>query len=91
MNGSTTWSSLAASTKNKNGEVFARIPASGGIDAQRAIDAAGKAFPAWAAMGARARQALFLKAADILERRVDDAVHILAAEIRAPRKTRSVP
>ncbi|WP_397473274.1 aldehyde dehydrogenase family protein [Pusillimonas sp.] len=63
-----------------DGEVFARIPAAGGADAQRAIEAADKAFPAWAAMGARERQALFLKAADILERRADEIVLILAQE-----------
>jgi acyl-CoA reductase-like NAD-dependent aldehyde dehydrogenase len=66
-----------------SGEVFARIPASGGADAQRAIDAAGKAFPAWAAMGARQRQALFLKAADILERRADEVVLLMARETGA--------
>src|ERR1700733_8037124 len=66
-----------------NGEVFARIPASGSEDAQRAIDAADKAFPAWAAMGARARQALFLKAADILERRADEVVLLMAQETGA--------
>lgn len=63
-----------------NGEVFARIPASGDADVQRAIEAADKAFPAWAAMGARERQALFLKAADILERRADEVVFIMAEE-----------
>ncbi|WP_213958881.1 aldehyde dehydrogenase family protein [Variovorax sp. dw_954] len=63
-----------------NGEVFAQIPASSGADAQRAIDAADKAFPAWAAMGARQRQALFLKAADILERRADEVVLLMAQE-----------
>ncbi|QSI33256.1 aldehyde dehydrogenase family protein [Variovorax sp. RKNM96] len=63
-----------------SGEVFAEIPASGEADAQRAIDAADKAFPAWAAMGARARQALFLKAADVLERRADEIVLLMAQE-----------
>ena len=66
-----------------SGEVFAQIPASSGADAQRAIAAADKAFPAWAAMGARARQALFLKAADILERRADEVVLIMAQETGA--------
>lgn len=66
-----------------SGEVFAHIPASSGVDAQRAIDAAAQAFPAWAAMGARARQALFLKAADILERRADEVVLIMAQETGA--------
>ena len=65
------------------GAVFAEIPASSGADAQRAIEAADKAFPAWAAMGARARQALFLKAADIVERRADELVLIMAQETGA--------
>ena len=63
-----------------SGHVFARVPASGASEAQRAIDAADKAFPAWAAMGARARQTLFLKAADILERRADEIVLLMALE-----------
>ncbi len=63
-----------------DGGVFARIPAGGAHDAQLAIDAAAKAFPAWAALGARARQALFLKAADILERRADEVVILMAQE-----------
>ncbi|WP_077036396.1 aldehyde dehydrogenase family protein [Pelomonas sp. KK5] len=63
-----------------SGEVFARIPASGAAETQRAIDAAHRAFPAWAALGARARQALFLKAADILERRADEIVLLMAQE-----------
>ncbi len=63
-----------------SGQVFAKIPASSGADAQHAIDAADRACPAWAAMGARARQALFLKAADILESRTNELVLILAQE-----------
>ncbi|VCU69029.1 Vanillin dehydrogenase [Pigmentiphaga humi] len=62
------------------GQPFATIPASGAADAQRAIDAAAEAFPAWAAMGARERQALFLKAAAILERRADEIVPLMAEE-----------
>ncbi len=65
------------------GQVFATIPASGTADVQRAITAAHQAFPAWAAMGARARQALFLKAADILERRADEVVLLMAHETGA--------
>jgi acyl-CoA reductase-like NAD-dependent aldehyde dehydrogenase len=63
-----------------DGSVFATVAASSAADAQRAIDAADQAFPAWAAMGARARQALFLKAADILERRADEVVRLMAEE-----------
>ena len=65
------------------GEVFARIPASSAADARRAIDAAEQAFPAWAKLGARARQALFLNAADIVERRADELVSIMAQETGA--------
>lgn len=66
-----------------SGEVFAEIPASNAADATRAIEAADQAFSAWAAMGARARQALFLKAADIVERRADELVSIMAQETGA--------
>ena len=66
-----------------NGDVFAEIPASSGTDTARAIAAADKAFPAWAAMGARTRQALFLKAADIVERRANELVDIMARETGA--------
>ena len=66
-----------------NGEIFAEIPASSGADTARAIAAADRAFPAWAAMGARARQALFLKAADIVERRANELVDIMARETGA--------
>jgi acyl-CoA reductase-like NAD-dependent aldehyde dehydrogenase len=62
------------------GESFATIPASSAADMQRAIDAAHQAFPAWATMGARARQALFLNAATILERRADEIVPLMAQE-----------
>lgn len=61
-------------------DVFAEVPASTGADARRAIEAAERAFPAWAAIGARSRQALFLNAANILERRTEEIVLILAAE-----------
>lgn len=63
-----------------SGEIFAKMAASSAGDVQRAIDAAEQAFPEWAAMGARARQALFLKAATILERRTEEIVPLMAQE-----------
>lgn len=63
-----------------NNDLFAEVPASTDVDARRAIDAAARAFPAWSAMGARARQTLFLNAATILERRTEEVVSILAEE-----------
>lgn len=66
-----------------SGEVFATIPASTAADMRRAVDAAAAAFPAWAAMGARPRQALFLNAANILERRAEEVVALMAHETGA--------
>jgi aldehyde dehydrogenase (NAD+) len=62
------------------GEVFARVPSGKRADAKRAIDAAGAAFPAWSQTLPAERQALFLKAADILEKKRNEIVTILAEE-----------
>ncbi len=63
-----------------NGEIVALIPAAGKSDAQRAIAAAADAFPAWAAMQPAAKQRLFLRAADIVERRTPELISLLARE-----------
>jgi aldehyde dehydrogenase (NAD+) len=62
------------------GEVFARVPSGKRADARRAIDAAVAAFPAWSHTLPVERQLLFLKAADILEKKRDEIVAILAEE-----------
>jgi aldehyde dehydrogenase (NAD+) len=62
------------------GEVFARVPSGKRADAKRAIDAAVAAFPPWSHTLPAERQALFLKAADILEKKRDEIVMILAEE-----------
>jgi len=62
------------------GEVFARVPSGKQADAKRAIDAAVVAFPAWSHTLPAERQALFLKAADILEKKQMEIVTILAEE-----------
>ena len=62
------------------GEVFARVPAGKRADAKRAVDAAVAAFPAWSHTLPAERQALFLKAADILEKKQMEIVQILAEE-----------
>ena len=62
------------------GEVFARVPSGKRADAKRAIDAAVAAFPAWSQTLPAERQALFLRAADILEKKRDEVVTILAEE-----------
>jgi acyl-CoA reductase-like NAD-dependent aldehyde dehydrogenase len=62
------------------GTVVARVPAGTRADAARAVDAAQAAFPAWADLPPAEKQALFLRAADIVERRADDIKKLLAAE-----------
>ncbi len=62
------------------GTVVARVPAGTRADAARAVDAAAAAFPAWADLPPAEKQALFLRAADIVERRADDIKKLLAAE-----------
>ena len=62
------------------GEVFARVPAGKRGDAKRAVEAAAAAFPAWSATLPAERQSLFLKAADILEKKQMEIVAVLAEE-----------
>ena len=62
------------------GEVFARVPAGKRADAKRAVEAAAAAFPAWSATLPAERQSLFLKAADILEKKQMEIVAVLAEE-----------
>jgi acyl-CoA reductase-like NAD-dependent aldehyde dehydrogenase len=62
------------------GDVVARVAAGGRGDARRAIDAAAAAFAEWSRTPPAARQAVFLRAADILEGRRDEVVSLLARE-----------
>ncbi|NLU73532.1 aldehyde dehydrogenase family protein [Streptomyces sp. HNM0575] len=62
------------------GEVYATVAAGGPDDVRRAVEAADAAFPAWAATGPAERRAVFLKAADILEARGEDAATLMAHE-----------
>jgi acyl-CoA reductase-like NAD-dependent aldehyde dehydrogenase len=62
------------------GTVVARVPAGTRADAARAVDAAAAAFPGWADLPPAEKQTLFLRAADIVERRTDEIVALLAAE-----------
>jgi acyl-CoA reductase-like NAD-dependent aldehyde dehydrogenase len=62
------------------GTVMARIPAGTRADAARAVDATAAAFPAWAELPPAEKQAMFLRAAGIVDRRRDEIVALLAAE-----------
>lgn len=63
-----------------NGETIAEIAAGGRAEAEAAVAAAHAAFPAWAATSPGERQRLFLKAADITDRRIDELVRLMAIE-----------
>jgi acyl-CoA reductase-like NAD-dependent aldehyde dehydrogenase len=62
------------------GDVVARVPAGGREDARRAIEAAAAAFAGWSQTPPAERQRIFLKAADLLEGRLDEVVSLLARE-----------
>jgi acyl-CoA reductase-like NAD-dependent aldehyde dehydrogenase len=65
------------------GDVVAVVPAGVRADAANAIAAANAAFPAWSESLPAQRQAIFLKAADIVESRRDEIVELLARETGA--------
>jgi acyl-CoA reductase-like NAD-dependent aldehyde dehydrogenase len=62
------------------GEVVVEVAAGSREDARRAIEVAAAAAPAWAQAPPAARQAIFLKAADVLASRQDEVVSLLARE-----------
>ncbi len=66
-----------------DGTVGAESAAGGRPEAEAAVAAAHAAFPAWAAMKPADRQRLFLKAADIIDRRLDEIAHVMAIETGA--------
>lgn len=62
------------------GEVFGRVVSGKRADARRAVEAASHALPQWSGMLPGERQALFLKAAEILEKKQNEIVSVLADE-----------
>ena len=61
-------------------KVATRAAAASVADAVAAVDAAAVAFPAWSALGPGERRGKLLKAADVLQSRVDDAVARMTSE-----------
>jgi acyl-CoA reductase-like NAD-dependent aldehyde dehydrogenase len=62
------------------GDVVALVPAGTRADAARAVAAAAEAFPAWSQSVPAERQRIFLRAADVLESRLQEVVGLLARE-----------
>ena len=65
------------------GTVASRAPAATLEDADAAVDAAARAFPAWAALSPSERRARLLKAADIMDARTSDFIAAGTAETGA--------
>jgi len=63
-----------------NGDIFAKLPSGKRRDARKACDAAAAAFPDWSHTPPAERQRYFLRAADILERRQQEILDIVARE-----------
>ena len=66
------------------GEVATRAAAASIGDAQKAADAAATAFPEWSRLPPVERRKLLLKAADILQSKVDDFAAAVIAETGSP-------
>jgi acyl-CoA reductase-like NAD-dependent aldehyde dehydrogenase/ABC-type branched-subunit amino acid transport system ATPase component len=66
------------------GEVATRAAAASIGDAQKAADAAAAAFPEWSRLAPTERRKLLLKAADILQSKVDDFAAAVIAETGSP-------
>jgi acyl-CoA reductase-like NAD-dependent aldehyde dehydrogenase len=63
-----------------SGELYATVAAASAQDVTAAVDAAHAQLDAWSATPPFARRAIFLAAADLVERRADEVVALMAAE-----------
>src|SRR5271168_700189 len=66
-----------------SGELATRAAAATLADVDAAATAAAAAFPAWAALGPGERRAKLMRAADVMETRVEDFIATIAAETGA--------
>lgn len=70
---------------------IATVPRGKEADADRAVEAAAKAFPGWAALHFKERQKLILKAADALEAKVEDLAQLTALDTGNALRTQARP
>ena len=78
-------SKLADDVSPWDGKTYARVAAGTPEDITTAADAAQTAFPSWSRMGAFERREIFLKAADVMVKRGEEAIMALAGETGASR------
>jgi betaine-aldehyde dehydrogenase len=72
-------------TNPANGEAIAEMPLSSGEDVNRAVAAAKRAFPGWAATPPGERAAALIKLADLLEEHAEELADLEAADAGKPR------
>ncbi|NYI04457.1 aldehyde dehydrogenase family protein [Allostreptomyces psammosilenae] len=70
-----------ADTDPWTGRPYAHVAAGTPQDVTRAVDAAAAAFPAWAATPPGRRREIFLRAAEIMAGRADEAAELIAGEV----------
>jgi vanillin dehydrogenase len=63
------------------GDTYATVAAAGPEDVTRAVNAASSAFDSWAATPPTQRAKIFLKAADLLEERMQQGIELMAGEV----------
>src|SRR4029453_5127663 len=63
-----------------SGKLFALVPAGSRADARGAVDAASKAFTGWSETPPAEKARLFLRGAEIVERRRSEIAEVLARE-----------
>lgn len=68
-------------TNSATGEVVHQCSSATEADAKAAVDAAAQALPAWRAMVPTARRDIFLKAAEIMERRSEELANTMVEEL----------
>jgi len=71
-------------TNPATGEVIGTVPNLGAVETRRAIEAASKAFPAWAAKTAKERAGILKRWNDLLLANVDDLAVLMTAEQGKP-------
>ena len=71
--------------------VIATVPRGKEADADRAVEAAQKAFPGWAGLHFKERQKLILKAADALEAKVENLAQLTAIDTGNALRTQARP
>ena len=87
INGAWTDAASAATFEVSNpadGATIASVPNMGAAEAQRAIDAAQAAFPAWSAKTGKERAAILRKWFNLLEQHTDDLAALMTAEQGKP-------